>query len=291
MTFSIKYKPLFQVNILHKYYLNKGTQDYLTMSEAEQYKQLICYNLSNLFTVLPSAKSRQKIDGHQLVFKTNTSGFIIWTKISESNENFPFISLADDLEFTFLLKLKNHTFFNFSNLEFESADKLFFFSNKRLSTESPTFPLIKKSGNNSTVNNNYTLNNQSATNELQELTSAERNNLFGLVKIHIKGSTPSLNVTNSQSKIRTPSQVFEIVFENRKTIWRYIFNEDQVVENTDDVKKEGGNAKHLITKQSQPLTYCGFISVEHGGVELPNPDASLVKPNSANNKIYSEIYM
>ncbi|WP_346857584.1 hypothetical protein [uncultured Draconibacterium sp.] len=291
MTFSNTYKPLFQVNIFHLYYLNKGTQEYLSMSEAEKEKQLICYDISNFFTVLPSTKSRQTIMGHQLVFKLTNSGFIVWTKISESNNSHPFLPLSDDLELSFLLKLKNHTFFNFSNLKLDYANKLFFFSNKRLNTEPGSFPLIKKSGNNSPVSDNYALETISTSNLLNELDIHEKQNLFGIVKVVMKGNTASLNITNNQGNIRNPFPVFEIIFENRKTFWRYFFTEDQQVDGSDDVKKESGSSTQLITRQKQPLTASGFVSIQHGEVELPNPDAKLVKPDSSNNKIYSEIYM
>jgi hypothetical protein len=47
----------------------------------------------------------------------------------------------------------------------------------------------------------------------------------------------------------------------------------------------------LITKNDKPLTQNGFISVELGGIELPNPNNHIVKPDTLNNKYYSEIYM
>ncbi len=291
MTFSTTYKSLFQVNILHQYFLNKGTLEYSNMPDAEKEKQLICYDVSNLFNVLPSAKSQQMLLGHKLIFKRSSSGFTVWCKVSDSNKSLPFITLSDNLELTFLLKLKNHTFFNFSNLKFENANKLFFFSNQRLDSESGSFPLLKKEGSNNLVNDNYVLGETSSLNELEKLTPEERQNLFGLIKIHLKGNSALLNITNNQGKIRTPNPVFEILFENRKTIWRYIFNENQEVESYDDVTQEGSNANQLITREEQPLTAFGFVSIEHGGVELPNPDANLVKPDSTNNKIYSEIYI
>jgi len=176
-------------------------------------------------------------------------------------------------------------------LKFENAGKLFFFSNQRISTETTNFPLIKKAGSISTISDNYALSETGAVNELAKLSIGEQKNLFGIIRIHLKGNSSGLNVTTAQNKIRNPYQVFEMVFENRKTTWRYIFNEDQLVKNKDDVKKESGNSRQLITKKKYPLTTKGFISIEHGGVELPNPDAMLIKPNSTNNKIYSEIYM
>ncbi len=289
MAFTITYKPLFEVNILHQYYLNKGALEYDSMSETEQNKQLINYNFSNFFSVLPSAESYQKLKGHNMVFKTSNTGLMVWVKVSA--DNVPFIEIEDTLELTFLLKVNYHTFFNFTNIDFENINELFFFSNKRLSTESGTFPLLKKTGGNTSVGDNYALTAESKTNELKLLNQSEKENLFGIIKIHTKGETNGLNVTNAQNKIRTPSQIFEITFGNRKTIWRYIFDEDQQVKNKDDVTEEDGNTRQLITKQKQPLTERGFVSIELGGVELPNPDAKLVKPNSTNTKIYSEVYM
>ena len=291
MTFSIKYKPLFQVNILHQFFLNNGTENYFTLSEAEKEKKLISYNISNLFIILPSTKSHQQLAGQNMIFKLSNFGFTIMVKVSESNESVPFIPISEDLEFTFLLKLLNNTFFNFSDLQFENADKLFFFSNKRAGTEPGTFPLIKKAGSTATINDNYVLSAAGAEQELEQLTRAESCNLFGLVKIHMKGETAGLNVTNSQNRIRNSIPVFQVVFENRKTFWRYIFDEEQQVQSGDDVIQDGDNTNVLITTEKHPLTSSGFISIEHGDAELPNPDSRVVKPSNTNNRIYSEIYM
>jgi len=291
MSFIIKYKPLFEVKILHKYFLNKGIEEFMNMSEADKEKQLIGYNFSKFFHVSVSAETRRKLDGHLMVLKSTNSGFTVWTKISEVNENAPLVPVADSLEFSFLLKHNNHTFSNYTDLSFESAGKLFFFSNKRLNTEANNFPLIKKVGTNSTVSDDYILSTAGETAELKRLSVSEKKNLFGIVRICVKGNTGSLNVTNNQGEIRDPYKVFQIFFPNRETFWRYFFDEDQQVSGSDDVKKEDGNAKQLVTRSKQPLTAQGFVSIELDGIELPNPDASLIKPDSATDKIYSEIYM
>ncbi|MEN8115395.1 MAG: hypothetical protein ABFS16_00330 [Bacteroidota bacterium] len=291
MSFSIKYNPLFKVNILHQFFLNKGTDDFLIMSEAEQEKLLAGYSVSDVFTIMPSAKSRIKLDGHNMVFKTYGSGFMVWVKVSESDDTVPFIPLDNSLELIFLLKLRHNIFLNYTELGFANAGKLFFFSNNRLSTEPGTFPLINQKGDNSLIDDTFVLSTAGSESVYEELTIPEMHNLFGVVKIRMKGETSALDVTGATGEIPEPYQVFEIIFENRKTVWRYYFDEDQKVKNKDDVEEENGNARILVTKDLQPLTQKGFVSIELGGVELPNPDASLVKPNSTNNKIYSEIYM
>lgn len=292
MTFSIKYKPLFEVRIFHQYFLNKGTSDFFSMSEADKEKQLAGYKVSKFFLVVPTAKSRNLLAGQHLVFSLTNTGFMIWVQVSDENDVVPLISLDDALELTFLLQPLNHTFINYTNLTFSSAGKLFFFSNTRPDSEPVSFPLIPFLDDHLAVSENFVLTTDGQKDIQSELTPSElKKNLFGLIRIRMKADVAPLNVTVSPNEIKVSVPVFEIFFENRKTVWRYIFETDQQVKNKDDVKKENGSSKHLITKDFQPLTEKGFVSIELDGDELPNPDAQLVKPNSIDNKIYSEIYM
>lgn len=106
----------------------------------------------------------------------------------------------------------------------------------------------------------------------------------------MKSPETDLSITNSSIELPVSETVFEIVMENRKTIWRYIFESDQTPDDSDDVKKEGTDKKILKTKEEQPLTSTGFIPLTLNGNKLPNSDANMIKPGS-DNKIYSEIYM
>lgn len=292
MTFSIKYKPLFEVRILHQYFLNKGTSEFFSMSEADKEKQLAGYKVSKFFLVVPTAKSRNLLAGQHLVFSLTNTGFMIWVQVSDENDVVPLISLDDTFELTFLLQPLNHTFINYTNLMFSSVGRLFFFTNTKPDSEPVSFPLIQLLDDHLPVSENFVLTTDGQKDILSELTPSElKKNLFGLIRIRMKADVAPLNVTISPNEIKTSVPVFEILFENRKTVWRYIFETDQQVKNKDDVKKENGSSKHLITKDFQPLTEKGFVPIELDGDELPNPDAQLVKPNSIDNKIYSEIYM
>lgn len=290
MTFSITYKPLFEIKILHKYFLNKGTEDFFSMDELTKEKQLADFDVSTLFSIVPTLETQRKLKGQNLVFKTSNHGLTVWARLSEGSEVAPLIPVDDSLELTFLLKLLNHTFYNFTNLDMLNVGKLLFFSNKRLSTETPSFPLIKIDDN-QIVDDNYVLSNESQNAELEMLTVSEKENLAGIIRICMKGETTSLDVITAEQEISEPYRVFQILFDNRKTVWRYFFSSDQSVKNKDDVQEENGNAKQLITKTPQPLTKKGFVSLELDGAELPNPNANLIKPNGDDNEIYSEIYI
>ena len=124
----------------------------------------------------------------------------------------------------------------------------------------------------------------------KNLHRSEKNNLFGIITLYIKGDETGLNITTTQGKLFVKKE-FEIQLNNRKTFWRYIFNKNQTVNGSDDVEIEDADSKILVTKTGHPLTDKGFISLELGGAELPNPDRGLSIFNAADNNYYSEIYM
>lgn len=292
MTFSIKYKPLFEVRIFHQYFLNKGTIDFFSMSEADREKQLAGYKVSKFFLVVPTTKSRNILAGQHLVFSFTNTGFMIWVQVTDADDAIPLISLDDALELTFLLQPLNHTFINYTNLMFSSAGKLFFFSNTKLDSESVSFPLIKLLDDHLAISEDFVLTTDGQKYIQSELTQSELNkNPWGVIKIKMKADIPSLNVTLNPNEIQTNIPVFEILFENRKTFWRYFFDEKPKVKPHDSVTEETASGLQLITKDPQPLTEKGFVSIELDGNELPNPDPQVIKPNSSDNKIYSEIYM
>lgn len=291
MSYSIQYKELFRVNILHRYFLDKGTAEFRTMDDSEQAKQLDTYKFLSIFTLVPSRETWQKLNGHNLVFKTLNSGFTVWSKVSESDDSEPYISLNDDLDFTFLIQIRDSVFYNYTDLKLENSGKLYYLSNRRLESEPNNFPLLDKTGGNFHVNEDFILSGDGEEAQLKKLSVGEKFNLFGLIRIFMKGDKGSLHVSTAQGKIPSPAKTFDVVLKNRNTIWRYLFDSNQQVTGGDDVKRENGNSKILITKNEKPLTKSGFISVELGGVELPNPGVALIKPDAANNKIFSEIYM
>lgn len=291
MSFSTTYKPLFSVNILHKYYLNKGNIDYFSMDDADKEKQLADYELSDLFSIAPSAITIRKILGHKLHLILSGCRLMVWVNVSESDKSMPSISLENTLDLTFLLKSTNNTFIQTTQLGLLNACQLFFFSNKRLATEDAGFPLIKKDNNTTEVSEVYLLNEISAENELKQLDADEQKNLLGIIRISIKGENGGYNILKPNGNLRNEHRSFNIVFANRKTTWRYFFESEQAVTGADDVKMEQGNARQLITRTEQPLTARGFVSVKLGEQELPNPDIQLIKPNDDLTKIYSEIYM
>ena len=114
---------------------------------------------------------------------------------------------------------------------------------------------------------------------------------FGIMRIFIKGENSTQHITDDQGEIPAITKVFEMSFDNRKTFWRYIFKSDQTVVPADGVSIENGDARILVTKNLMPLTSRGFIPVSKDDTELPNAGIASIIPDTANNKIFSEIFM
>ncbi len=292
MSFSIQYQPLFSLNVLHSFFLNKGKDEYIAMSGDDQKQQLQKFKTTDFISIFPDSETLQMIGGYSLVFKPTSTGLSVWTKMDETTPNLPFIIPADDLYFTFLIRLKDPLFLNYSEIGLDQADKIFYFSNRRLEGESNTFPLINLQGDNTFVNSDFVISDDGIEDELLKLTEVEKQQIFGIVRIFISGENNSLDVLNANHKIPQPPKSYEIFINNRKTIWRYIFDSEQTVnKNKDDVQPENGNSKILITKNEKPLTKTGFITVKLNKNELPNPTINLIKPDAITHKNYSEIYM
>ena len=291
MSFSIQYKPLFKVDVLHLFFLNNGLKSFFSMTTTEAAKQLDGYDLNSFLSIAPTNETQEKLKGYNLVFKNTNSGFAVWTKVRSDDNTFPFIPLPDDLNFTFLMRVKDPVFYNYTDLKLDNQGKTNYFSNRRLSTEAPGFPLINKAGDHLKITETFALKPESGAAEKKNLAISEKTNLFGLIKLYMKADVPALNIIKPDGKMADPAKTFELVFANRKTFWRYIFRKDPKVKNNDDVKMEGADPNVLISKSEQPLTQKGFISIELGGKDLPNPGSQHLKPDTINSKYYSEIYM
>lgn len=291
MSFSVKYTELFRVQILHHFFLDKGSQDFDSMSVEDQQKQLKAYNYQEFLNSVPTSETKQKLDGHRAVFHQQKSGFSVWVEVEQNDDKIPVVDLSDDLSFTFLIKITDRNLLNYTDLKLSNAGKIYYFSNHRLSTEAGTFPFIPLKNDVALIDESFVLSDESAAIELKKLSADEKKNLFGILRLQMKGENNSHDITDTQGKVKDTVPDLKLEFKNRETTWRYIFSDDQNVKNNDDVEEENGSAKILVTKAKQPLTKTGFIPVELDGDELPNPDSRLIKPDASSNKIYSEIYM
>lgn len=291
MTFSVVYKKLFKIELLHNYFLNQGTKKFVEMSDSEKSKQLADYNINNIMSVFPSQETAGLLKGHNLLYKITNNGFYILSKANSDDNRKPMTGLDGDLYLTFLMKIKDPLFYNYTELKLDKAGILVYISNRKPDTETDSFPKLRNSNEVLNINESLNPSDRGIDKIREEMRNEDLSNLFGIIRIFIKGDTGTQNILDSQGRFTDTVPVFRLLFKNRSTTWRYIFSKEQQVSNVDNVKIEDSDSKKLVTKNSYPLTSKGFISLKLNGMELPNPGVYLIKPDLSTNTIYSEIFM
>lgn len=274
MAFNTTYKQLFEIELLHDYFLNDGVVAFSTLSDADKKKRLKLIDISEFINVVPSQDTIDKMAGHKMVFKKHKSGLSAYCKLEDPAQNTPFIPLPSDLELTFIMKIADPFFENYTQLTTGSPN-IFFFGNTKPSTEDASFEYIVKSNDNTQVTDAYQLSAVGTTAQLEKLKGSNKIGVFGVIKLTMTGDTSDLSILTTLGDLRSQMPTFKIHFKNRETFWRY--------------KRVSDDSEIFTTATANPLTKYGFIEVTHAGDKFPNPSANHLIPD--NNNFFSEIYI
>ncbi|WOD42830.1 hypothetical protein [Hwangdonia lutea] len=274
MAFNTTYKPLFEIELLHDYFLNDGATAFSTLSDADKKKRLSLLDISEFIEVVPSQNTIQKMAGHKIVFKTRKTGLSAYCKVANASQNTPFIPLPSDLALTFIMKIADPFFGNYTDLT-TSSPNIFFFGNTKPSTEGGGFQFIAKSTDNTQITDAYQLSTAGTTAQLKKLKSPNTIGVYGIIELAMTGDASDLSILTTLGDLRSQLPTFKIHFKNRETFWRY--------------KRVSDDSEIFTTATVNPLTKYGFIEVVHAGDKFPNPSANHLIPD--NNNFFSEIYI
>ncbi|MBS3775877.1 MAG: hypothetical protein KGY70_11860 [Bacteroidales bacterium] len=113
MSVNRKYKKLFELKVLHLFFLNKGNTEFDSMSPDEQNKIWNTYDLRETLTFHPSSDAARNLNNYNLVFKTTQSGFLVLARVDPNNPDKSFIPISD-LDLTFYMTLDDPFYSNYS---------------------------------------------------------------------------------------------------------------------------------------------------------------------------------
>lgn len=102
------YKRLFEVRILHHYWLDDGATVFDDMPVADRNKLLLTYSNQNVLTVIPTTSTQKTLDGLQCVFRETSLGFVVAAAADRI--------IPDDAVFTFALTPVSMDFYNYTAL-------------------------------------------------------------------------------------------------------------------------------------------------------------------------------
>jgi hypothetical protein len=280
MSFSVTYGLLFEVTLLHNYFLNNGEETFASMTDSDKEKMLQQFNTDTFITITPSLETHTLLKNYKMVFKKTKTGFRMYIKVKETDETDPFIKLPVDLNLKFLIKINDYQFENYTDLNF-ARTQVFLFSNVKPLTEPVSFEYLPKINDNKLISNDYLVSEETTENFISTLHPLEKQDIFGLISLSLKGDNSSGNIVNNSGKIISPN--FKIHFDNRKTLWKYI-------------NRKAGT--EIETNAAKPLTRSGFVEIDPvadftpsqpSDTQYQNPSVkSIIKINS---DYYSEIFI
>ena len=278
MSFAATYGLLFEVTFLHNYFLNNGEETFASMTNADKQKMLQQFNTDAFLILTPTLETNTVLKNYKMTFKKTKTGFRIYTKVKDEFE--PFIKIPANLNLTFLIKINDYHFENYTNLDF-ALTQAYHFSNVKPLTEPVSFEYLPKISDNKLISNAYLVSKETTAHLVSALEPSEQQNVFGVISLTAKGDNSSGNIVNNLGKMLSPN--FKIHFDNRKTLWKYIN------------RKAGTEIK---TNAAKPLTRSGFVEIDPltdftpaqpAESQYPNPSVkSITKINS---DYYSEIFI
>lgn len=279
MSFNITYGLLFEVTLLHNYFLNSGEDTYTGMSTDDKKKMLQKFDSNSFTTITPTLETITQLRNYKMVFKSTKTGFRVYIKVKEIDEFDPYISVPVDLKLDFKITVNDYQFENYTNLEFV-LNQIFLFSNVKPSTEPGTFKYIPKFSDSVLISNDYLISEETTAIFLSELNTQERQDVFGIISLTMKGDTNPKDILNL-GKLLSPN--FKLHFDNRKTLWKYI-------------DRKAGT--HIETITAKPLTYSGFVELDpltdFNPIQLANstyPNPSVKSITKISSDYYSEIFI
>ncbi len=147
MSSSIIYKTLFEVKILHHYFLNKGLLLWDKMTNQEEKDEIESnYDIRGVLEIKPSSDCKKILDNYNCIFRRTSFGISICIKAKTNNKQpirfTPLKPLDKDLTFRFLIRLNDLNFMNYTALPLKNnKGKMFVFKNYTVST-SINFPSL-----------------------------------------------------------------------------------------------------------------------------------------------------
>lgn len=278
MSFAATYQLLFEVTLLHNYFLNNGEETFASMTNANKEKMLQSFNTDAFTAITPTLETNIVLKNYKMIFKKTKTGFGVYVKVKDELD--PFIKVPVDLNLKFLIKINDYQFENYTNLDF-ALTQAYLFSNVKPLTEPVSFEYLPKINDNKLISNAYLVSEETTVNLISTLQPSEQQNVFGIISLTAKGDNSSGNIINNLGKMISPN--FKIHFDNRKTLWKYIN------------RKAGTEIK---TNAAKPLTRSGFVEIDPLTDFTPSqppesqyPNPSVKSITKINSDYYSEIFI
>lgn len=247
-TFTTGYETLFQVQILHRYFLNVGTIQFDMQAPPIAAQVALAaarraYDVDQFWRIIPSLETKTSLRNARLLFKLTPDGFRVG--IAAGSGHRPMISLPEELTLTFLIYLTDPYFPLYTDIDRAVLGAL-----TSPAPQSHMFGWANTAGS-TALNTNETI--QPADLQIQTAGDSIGIPPLGLIEIRHKMAT-SLSLLDGTGRVLSP--VFTAVLRNRSTHWEYQGTDVGTfpLVRTGRVTASGGNPAHLLPNPTPATT-------------------------------------
>lgn len=265
MGFNKVYRSLFNVEILHHYFLDEGEEVYgASLDTSKMEVNLAAYQLSKFMDVKPTEKTLTTLRNLRSRFIQSNHGFQV---VTASDGDEPFIPFSSDLTFDFVARITDQFFENYTNITIDRSEPLFLTNQTPSSSIEETavpvrFCLLSDFETPLTNGATPTLPMVEIDIDLDDIDSRELVGAFAVIRIHLTGEVGEITLTNGADEFNGTLPEVNLIFENRSTTWKYHRSKDSV-----QVHASVGE---------KPLTKNGYITMNDGATDYPNPSARMI---------------
>ncbi len=149
MGFTITYKTLFEVKILHHFFLNKADAATNTekvfdnMTLADKTEALRGYDVRNFLRIEPTPFTLELLSKHRCIYRNTPTGLLVGLQSKISGAQFlPEFSLANDLHFSFTIHFDDAYFSNYTALPLVKENNYCYFLQNRKTDSNKRFPFL-----------------------------------------------------------------------------------------------------------------------------------------------------
>jgi hypothetical protein len=265
MGFNKVYRSLFNVEILHHYFLDEGEDVYDSGLDADKMEtNLAAYDLSTFMKVVPTTKTIQTLKNFRSKFIQTKQGFQV-AMASDGDE--PFIPFSSNLQFDFIARVTDQFFENYTDITIDRSVPLY------LSNQAPTastedtaisvrFCPLSDFETGLTNGVSPTAPMVEIDIDLDDIDGRELIGAFAVIRIHLTGDVGEITLTNGATEFNGTLPEVNWIFDNRSTTWKYHRSKDSV-------------QVHASTGE-KPLTKHGYIAISDGSTDYPNPSAKMI---------------
>ena len=186
MSFRITYRRLFELHIMHEFFLSQDVDNLYYSLNTNDRSSLLSqklnaesYDIREYLELIPTEECARMMRRHHMKFIPTALGGYLGIKVTDEPDSFtPFLSLSPDLKFSFHLRIRHHHLNTITQTRFSTPTPAIYYVSNSNTAGNKTFPSLAEPVEDIQAGQNY---------EMGEL--ARRNNIVATANKYTSNNT------------------------------------------------------------------------------------------------------